>query len=173
MATYKSHSGIWSESIKDFGILGLKKIRTVSQMRWFFLSGRQNTFLQAPKGQVQQTDLSTCKKIWTTICSGGSKDFLYAASTSFPDWLTLVCRCRWVTRCDVCFHAESYRYNMQYSATKCLETTKHLDLSDVLWGNNVFHNFENEGRKTAHVTLRSVNKTRVRDLVLEISFLRE
>lgn len=23
----------------------------------------------------------------------------------------------------VCFHAESYRYNMQYSATKCLETT--------------------------------------------------
>lgn len=37
----------------------------------------------------------------------------------------------------------------------------------------MFHNFENEGRKTAHVTLRSVNKTRVRDLVLEISFLRE
>lgn len=31
----------------------------------------------------------------------------------------------------VCFHTESYRYNMQYSAIKCLETTKHLDLSDV------------------------------------------
>lgn len=37
----------------------------------------------------------------------------------------------------------------------------------------MFHNFESEGRKTARVTLRSVNKTRVRDLVLELSFLRE
>lgn len=37
----------------------------------------------------------------------------------------------------------------------------------------MFHNFESEGRKTARVTLRSVNKTRVRYLVLEISFLRE
>lgn len=37
----------------------------------------------------------------------------------------------------------------------------------------MFPNFENEGRKTARVNLRSVNKTRVRDLVLEISFLRE
>lgn len=37
----------------------------------------------------------------------------------------------------------------------------------------MFHNFESEGRKTARVNLRSVNKTPVRDLVLELSFLRE
>lgn len=87
MATYKSHSGIWSESIKDFGILGLKKTRTVSQMSDSFSRADKTRFSKRLKVKFNKLISAHARKYEPQSAAVAVKNFFMQHQRPFLiDW---------------------------------------------------------------------------------------